>query len=436
MSDTDSRTDRSNSQYDDLGSDISSKMSISPFSISEKERHFVPPSRSGPGIFKRRLQIPGTRFHTTVGVIIALPAIISLIVVSIVAHFVKPQIFPFLLFESLSTQPLRPISTRDDAPFSTGCLARPDNQGPRANAVLVVLARNQEMNGIIDSMRSLERHWNRWFNYPYLFLNDESFNSTFKEAVARETQSEVKFDIISPDLWQFPSWANPDEVAEGIIKQGDQGIMYGAMESYHKMCRFYSGKFYHHPALAEYDWYWRLEPDVKFYCDMTYDPFVQMEKTDKVYGFTIAIKELAETVPNLFRASKAFMRKRNITSRGMFEMFVKPTPEEERRKHQSKKDLSHQENDTIPIDADPQYPPGSILHSANPDLSVTGDNMGGEAYNLCHFWSNFEIASLEFFRSEEYNAFFDHLDRAGGFWHERWGDAPVHSIAAGMFLSP
>ncbi|KAJ1726075.1 hypothetical protein LPJ61_005435, partial [Coemansia biformis] len=27
-----------------------------------------------------------------------------------------------------------------------------------------------------------------------------------------------------------------------------------------------------------------------------------------------------------------------------------------------------------------------------------------------------------------------HLDRAGGFFYERWGDAPVHSLGVAMFL--
>lgn len=26
------------------------------------------------------------------------------------------------------------------------------------------------------------------------------------------------------------------------------------------------------------------------------------------------------------------------------------------------------------------------------------------------------------------------MDKSGGFFYERWGDAPVHSIAAGIFL--
>ncbi|KDN44469.1 hypothetical protein RSAG8_05516, partial [Rhizoctonia solani AG-8 WAC10335] len=58
---------------------------------------------------------------------------------------------------------------------------------------------------------------------------------------------------------------------------------------------------------------------------------------------------------------------------------------------------------------------------------------GGQTYNNCHFWSNFEIGDLNFWRSEAYTKYFDFLDSKGGFYYERWGDAPVHSIAAALF---
>jgi Glycolipid 2-alpha-mannosyltransferase len=32
-------------------------------------------------------------------------------------------------------------------------------------------------------------------------------------------------------------------------------------------------------------------------------------------------------------------------------------------------------------------------------------------------------------------AYFDYLDHTGGFFYERWGDAPVHSLAAVMLLN-
>lgn len=93
----------------------------------------------------------------------------------------------------------------------------------------------------------------------------------------------------------------------------------------------------------------------------------------------------------------------------------------------------------------------------------------GETYNGCHYWSNFEIARIDFWRSEAYRAYFKHLDQAGGFFYERWGDgalagflvfsvrfkplplaaaslieshgdsqrtAPVHSLAVSLFLRP
>lgn len=43
----------------------------------------------------------------------------------------------------------------------------------------------------------------------------------------------------------------------------------------------------------------------------------------------------------------------------------------------------------------------------------------GDAWNLCHYWNNFEIADLDFFRSKEYREFFDYLDPKGGFYYER-----------------
>lgn len=134
----------------------------------------------------------------------------------------------------------RKISEKYDKPFVTGCSV-PQTDQPRENAVIVVLARNKELEGVLSSMRYMERHFNRHFNYPYVFLNDGVFNETFKEAIRNYTQSEVEFGQIEPEHWGFPDWADLDEAQEAIAKQGDQAIMYGGMASYHHMCRFYSG---------------------------------------------------------------------------------------------------------------------------------------------------------------------------------------------------
>lgn len=169
-----------------------------------------------------------------------------------------------------------------------------------------------------------------------------------------------------------------------------------------------------------------------------------MIETNKTYGFTIAVKELRETVPNIFRYASAYKRLNNLTSQGLWEMFVEP-PEE-------------QDEESL---KDSETPGGEIPRTSpkkNTKPIIDGESMEGEKYNMCHFWSNFEIAKLSWFRSKEYQDFFQMMDRSGGFWMERvccvpliswqeflgkddanhfqWGDAPIHSLAAGALLGP
>lgn len=141
------------------------------------------------------------------------------------------------------------------------------------------------------------------------------------------------------------------------------------------------------------------------------DPFIHMERAKKTYGFTIAVKELKETVPNIFRYASAYKRMNNLTSKGLWEMFADPAEA------------------PVNLETDdgkfkPSLPEEILTTEAGqgglPD--VDPDAMEGEIYNMCHFWSNFEIARLDWFRSPEYNDFFNMMDRSGGFWMERVSD--------------
>lgn len=287
--------------------------------------------------------------------------------------------------------------------------------------MFVVLARNQELDGVVQSLKSIERHFNRWFHYPYVFLNDGDFTEEFKTGVQNYTSSKTEFGKIDASMWGFPDWVDHDVAREGIRKQDDAAIMYGGMESYHHMCRFYSGFFYKHELLAKYDWYWRLEPEIKYFCDITYDPFIEMARNNKTYGFTIAVKELKETVPNIFRYASAFKRKHKLRSKGLWEMFLEEPPKKTPAETVEKAK-------TMPNEIMQTEPGHQNIEEIDPE------NMQGEKYNMCHFWSNFEIARLDWLRSKEYNDFFEMMDRSGGFWMERWGDAPIHSLAAGALL--
>ncbi|KAI0030492.1 glycosyl transferase [Vararia minispora EC-137] len=262
---------------------------------------------------------------------------------------------------------------------------RAHNASARANATMLMLARNSDINGVVQSVREAEDRFNRAYGYPWVFLNEEPFSEDFKNRVGNLIQGEVYFGQIPHDHWYQPDWIDEQRAAAGRKQLVRQKVIYGGSVSYRNMCRFNSGFFFHHPLLQKYRWYWRVEPDVHFHCDMQHDPFVYMEEHNKTYGFTITMLEFEKTIPTLWPAVREFM------------------------------------------DANPQYiAPGNALDYVSYNR--------GETYNLCHFWSNFEIADLDFWRGEAYRKFFDFLDAKGGFYYERWGDAPVHSIAAALFL--
>ncbi|KAK0125299.1 alpha-1,2-mannosyltransferase (Kre5) [Cadophora gregata f. sp. sojae] len=362
-----------------------------------------PKTSSRLAFFRRPLRLKGnSSISIPLGVVLLFPCIV---VVLILVLFVRhPKSGVGILMPAGAPPAIRKISEEHDKVFVTGCL-EPDTSKPRANAAFVVLARNKELDGVIQSVKSIERHFNRWYHYPYVFLNDAEFNSTFKETIQNYTSGTVEFGSIDPKMWGFPDWIDPKVAKEGIAKQGDAAIMYGGMESYHAMCRFYSGFFYKHELLQKYEWYWRLEPEIKYFCDITYDPFLKMIETNKTYGFTIAVKELKETVPNIFRYASAYKRINNLTSQGLWEMFVEPQPEEKKEPEDPKHALPE------------EILRGDPSRASLPDIDP--ETMEGEKYNMCHFWSNFEIAKLSWFRSKEYEDFFQMMDRSGGFWMER-----------------
>ncbi len=51
----------------------------------------------------------------------------------------------------------------------------------RANAVLLMLARNSELDGALSSVQQLEDRFNKRFGYSWVFLNEVPFTDEFKE---------------------------------------------------------------------------------------------------------------------------------------------------------------------------------------------------------------------------------------------------------------
>lgn len=259
------------------------------------------------------------------------------------------------------------------------------NQPQRENATFVTLCRSSDLADLMNTIRAVEDRFNSKYHYDWVFLNNEEFSNEFIKITSHLISGNTRYGKIESQHWSYPDFVNQTEAAIGRQKMKDNGIIYGDSESYRHMCRFESGFFYDHKLMQDYRYYWRVEPATLLHCNVDYDVFTFMRENGKKYGFTISLREFHTTIASLWHVTKQF------------------------------------------VDHFPEY----IHHNSLIDF-ISDDQ--GKSYNLCHFWSNFEIGDMDFWRGDIYNQFFRFLDSSGGFFYERWGDAPVHSIAASLFI--
>lgn len=74
----------------------------------------------------------------------------------------------------------QPVNDRPQDYNSTGTNSTLD-PNRRANAAFVVLARNSDLEGVLSSVRQMEDRFNRYYGYPYVFLNEVPFTEKFIE---------------------------------------------------------------------------------------------------------------------------------------------------------------------------------------------------------------------------------------------------------------
>lgn len=241
----------------------------------------------------------------------------------------------------------------------------------KPKAVILYLARTSPKD-IADLKESLRLLYVN-FNQRFnypVIIFHEDFSDGLMAEIRENAKSSIGFEKIR---FSMPDFLNEKEILE-YFGPARHNI------GYRHMCRFFGGLIFQHPALKGYDWYWRLDTDSFLMGKVNYDPFRYMQKKGYVYGYRIIIHESQEVIIGLWGAVKKYI----------------------------------QQNDIRP----------EFLHK----FLKNGE------YDRRMYYTNFEISSLNFWRSDEYVRFFDYLDRTGGIYKYRWGDAPIHTFAVSMFL--
>jgi hypothetical protein len=148
---------------------------------------------------------------------------------------------------------------------------------------------------------------------------------------------------------------------------------------YRHMSRFFCRGLFELPFVRELEFYWRLDADSMLLQPVAQDPFDTMKRNGRVYGYNVIAFEDASVAAGLFDAV------RHHFSRGA---------------------------------------PSQTL----------GKHVNSTEWNKSMFYTNFEISRVDFWGSTEYRHFFEDVDKAGGIYFQRWGDAPIHFLAVAALL--
>jgi len=223
----------------------------------------------------------------------------------------------------------------------------------------------------------IHNYFNNVHHYPLVVFHEAGFPPPHAEQLDREHDGEVFFELVDLSIVH-------NVVVEDIPTRIPGFSARTTSIGYRSMCRFYSGEIFMHPSLASYEYIWRIDSDAQYICPIEYDIFEFMKENEIIYGWTISMYEEPRiSADTLWQATLDYIKLRKIF----------PT-----------------------------------------DLDAISNIYGG--YDRCHYWNNFEIVDLKFFRSEVYQDYFNYLDESGGFYLYRWGDALVRTVALHLLGNP
>ena len=123
------------------------------------------------------------------------------------------------------------------------------------------------------------------------------------------------------------------------------------------------------------DYVWRLDDDSDLLSPVEVDVFQYMQQNDIEYGYQMIVVDAPHCMVGLWDAARQYVASNNITTQ-----------------------FFHQWSD------------------------------------IQMFYNNFELSKLSFWLSRQYQEYIEHIDQLGGIYYNRWGDAPIKSIAVSMFM--
>lgn len=231
------------------------------------------------------------------------------------------------------------------------------------------------------TIKSFQDHFNNQYHHDWVILSTKNILSTSKPQLAAMANGEnVKFVDLGKHFFTIPSTVSATKIKRRKPKDIPQYARDQFTRFSKQLTRFLAGSFYNLDNIwLDYDYYWKVPVGSSLGCDVNYDVFEYMNQNGIQYGWLLMQKTLPDVNTGLINHIEDYLKTSPITS---------------------------EEN----VDFVSKY------------------------IQSCSFVTEFELASLSFFKSAQYQSFFNFLDQFNGIFYQEWSENAIKTLAVSLFL--
>lgn len=247
----------------------------------------------------------------------------------------------------------------------------------KSRSAIYFLVKMERSSLMTEALRSIYSKFIKKFDYPIILFHEEKLSEQLKLDLRTDCpKCNLFFQMIN---FSVPTKYKKDLhlIDKLLAKDAGKGRICSRAEdvNYRTMCRFQSYLVYLEPILDGLEYTWRLDDDSRLLSPVNYDVFMFMKNKNLIYGWTIVTQDEVLCVKNLWEVVKLYAEIKLLNRTTYFYKWPYPLI----------------------------------------------------------YMNNFEISSVQFFKSENYIKFISYLDELGGIYRYRWGDAPIKTLAVSLF---
>jgi len=250
----------------------------------------------------------------------------------------------------------------------------------KPKAFIYYLIHRPAMRSLRQSIRALHRNFNRRFRYPIVVFVEPDLDTAADRQRISEMVPADGGSLSSPSIYvQVVRFRIPAYVNSSLVPRR---AGFGARKrsiGYRHMCRFHAGGVYDQPLVRSpgLQYGWRLDDDSLIRRPIDSDLFRTMRDGGYLYGYRKINHGWSPVDYALWDAVDRYI-------------------------------------------------------NATPSLSPTFYRQWPK--NAARFFNNFELSALRVWMSAQYRDYFNFVDRLGGIYYYKWGDAAIKTIAVTLFV--